>query len=348
MKNSEDKLPKRFLVVSTTAIGDTLMGTPALRALRESFPASEIHLLVSSKRRELLSENPHVDRILEYRNNPLSRALLFFKTLPSYYDYVLVFHANEDIWKILRVVRYGTFYNRQNYEDKGRRVFSLDSLPQHSIQKRLALVERAGGKKSSDYHYEYSVPQTYVRWASEQLRKWGLSPEDRIVGMQLGATDAFKCWPVESFVEVARYLRSRRRMKIYLNSSFGERKLTDRFLEIFGDKGVFFNPGETLSHSAAMIQRCSLFITPDTGPMHMAIGLGIPLIGLFCPTEVEDTGPLAYEKATIILKPRTCHPCLNRGCADNFCMRQITVEEVCLAAEGMLWKDLPGREETPG
>lgn len=347
MKNLEDKQPKRFLIVSTTAVGDTLMGTPALRALRESFPESQIHLLVNSKRREILRENPHVDRILEYRNNPVFRAILFLKTFLFRYDYVLVFHANEDIWKILRRVRYRICYNRQNYEDKSRRVFSLDFFPQHSIQKRLAMVEKVGGKKSTDYRYEYSVSQVYARWASEQLRKWGLSPEDRMVGMQLGAADAFKCWPVESFVEVARYLRSKLGVKIYLNASSVERKLTEPFFEIFGDEGVFLNPGETLSHSAALIQRCSLFITPDTGPMHMAIGLGIPLIGLFCPTELEDTGPLAYEKALVIRRPRTCDPCLNRDCTDNFCMRQITVEEVCSAAERMLRNDLPVKGETP-
>ncbi len=348
MKNSGDNLPKRFLVVSTTAIGDTLMGTPALRALRESFPASKIHLLVNSQRREILRENPHVDRILEYRNNSLFRALLFLKTIFSHYDYVLVFHANEDIWKILKVVRYGICYNRQNYEDKGLRVFSLDFLPRHSIQKRLALVEKVRGKKSTDYRYEYSIPPAYVQWASEQWGKWGLSSEDRMVGIQLGATDTFKCWPVESFVKVARYLHSRLGMKIYLNASSAENRLTELFLELFGSGGVFLNPGETISHSAALIQRCSLFITPDTGPMHMAIGLDIPLIGLFCPTELEDTGPLGYEKARIILKPRTCHPCLNRGCADNFCMKQITVEEVCLAADRMLRDGVLLQEETPG
>ena len=348
MKSSKDKPLKRFLIVSTTAVGDTLMGTPALRALRESFPGSEIHLLLHSQRRELLSENPHVDRILGYRNNLLFRGLLFLEAFPFQYDCVLVFHANEDIWKILKMVRYRICYNRQNYEDKGRAVFSLDSLPRHSIQKRLALVEKVGGKKSTDYRYEYSVPPICTGWASEQFSKWGISPGDRTVGFQLGAADAFKCWPVESYVEVARYLRSRLGMKIYLNASTADRRRTERFLELFGREDVFLGPVDSLSHSAALIQRCCLFITPDTGPMHMAIGLGIPLIGLFCPTELEDTGPLAYEKAEVILKPRTCHPCLNRACTDNFCMKQITVEEVCSAAERMLRKDFPVRKESPG
>jgi ADP-heptose:LPS heptosyltransferase len=156
MKSSESNPRRRFLVVSTTGIGDTLMGTPALRSLRESFPESQVHLLVNSQRKDLVAGNPHVDRILEYRNNPLFRALLFFKALPFYYDTVLVFHANEDIWNILRLIRYGVCHNRQDYRQEERRVFSLDSLPEHSVQKRMALVEKVGGKHSTDYRYEYS------------------------------------------------------------------------------------------------------------------------------------------------------------------------------------------------
>ena len=88
--------------------------------------------------------------------------------------------------------------------------------------------------------------------------------------------------------------------------------------------------------SAALIQACSLFISPDTGPMHMAIGLQVPLIALFCPTDCRDTGPLGYEKAVVIQKSPTCSPCRTRMCPENNCMRQITVEEVCAAADRIL------------
>jgi len=324
------------LVVSTTGIGDTLMGTPALRALRESFPQSQIHLLVNSQRKDLVAGNPHVDRILEYRNNPLFRALLFFRALPIYYDTVLVFHANEDIWNILRLIRYGVCYNRQNYRQKERRVFPIDSLPEHSVQKRMALVEKVGGNHSTDYRYEYSIPPRDVNWASQQLAKEGISPQDRIVGMQLGAADSFKCWAVESFAEVALYLKAKHRAKIYLNASAGEINLVNKFLSLFGSDGVFREPRKSLSQSAALIQRCSLFITADTGPMHMAVALGVPLVGLFCPTEVGVTGPLHHPPAMIIKKTVPCNPCLVRDCQDNFCMRQISVKEVCEAADRML------------
>ena len=324
------------MVISTTGIGDTLMGTPALRALRESFPSSEIHLLVNSKRKELVIGNPHVDRILGYRNNPLSRALLCFKTFLFRYETILVFHANEDLWDILKRVQYEICYNRQNYQDRERRVFRLDALPRHTIQKRMALVEKIGGKKSMDFQYEYSIPQSDAQWAIDQLDKWGISSKDRIVGLQLGAADAFKRWPVESFVEVARYLQSRHGTKIFLNASSAESGLVESFLKRFGDQGIFLNPRPTLSHSAALIQRCSLFISPDTGPMHMAIGLGIPLIGLFCPTLFSDTGPLGFEKAISIVKEKPCDPCRVRDCRDNFCMRQISTEEVCRAIDRVL------------
>jgi ADP-heptose:LPS heptosyltransferase len=338
MKRSGNNSPKRFLVVSTTAIGDTLMSTPALRALRENFPESEIHILVNAKRREVVARNPHVDRVLSYRNNFFYRLLLSFRGLP-YYDAVLVFHANEDIWSILKALRYGVCYTRQDFQDAGRRVFKLGSPPLHSIQTRLALVEKAGGKKSEDFRYEFSVPPNLQGWAERHLKERGVFPQDPIVGLQLGASDPFKCWPVEFFAQTARHLRSSRRAKIYVNASPAEKKLVSRFLDLAGDEGILVTLAEDLLKSAALIQRCHVFITPDTGPMHLAIGLGVPLIGLFCPTNMELTGPLGYDKAVILRKERTCLPCLNRQCRDNFCMKQITVEEVCQAADQILLQE---------
>jgi ADP-heptose:LPS heptosyltransferase len=338
MKKSEDNSPKRFLVVSTTAIGDTLMGTPALRALRESFPESEVHLLVNARRRELVAGNPHVDRVLPYRNNLFHRLLLSFRRLP-YYDTVLVFHANEDIWDILSAIRYGVCHTRQDFQDPGRKVYKLDDLPRHSIQKRLALVEKAGGKKTENFRYEFSAPSNLQDWAMQHLKERGFFPQDPLIGVQLGATDLFKCWPVEFFAQTARHLRSSRGAKIYVNAVSAEKELVDRFLNLAGKEGILVTPGDDLLRSAALIQRCHVFITPDTGPMHMAIGLGVPLIGLFCPTNVEDTGPLGYDKAVILRKERTCLPCLNRQCRDNFCMKQITVEEVCQAADQILLQE---------
>ncbi len=323
------------MVVSTTAIGDTLMGTPALRALRESFPESEVHLLVNAKRKELVARNPHLDRVLPYRNNLFHRFLLSLRRLPDY-DTVLVFHANEDIWDILNAIRYGVCHTRQDFQDPDRKVFKLDSPPRHSIQKRLALVEKAGGKNTGDYRYEFSIPSDLQGWAAQHVKDRRVFPHDPLVGLQLGATDLFKCWPVEFFAQTAKRLRSSHRAKIYVNAAPAEKELVDRFLDLAGEEGVLLTPGEDLLRSAALIQRCHVFITPDTGPMHMAIGLGVPLIGLFCPTNVEDTGPLGYDKAVILRKERTCQPCLNRECGDNFCMKQITVEEVCGAAERIL------------
>ena len=231
-KSRIDKNRKRFLIIATTGtgIGDALMGTPAVRALRESFPDSQIDVLINSQRKELFSGNPHVDRILGYRNNWLYRALLFLKTFPARYDHVLVFHANEDIWKILRMIRYTECRNRQGFEDAARRMIPLGPLPQHSVRKRMALVEAVGGKKSSNFRYDYFLSPDSIRWAKDKLKEWGISSNDKLVGIQIGAADAYKCWPLESFVEVARSLQANLGVKIYLNISSGEKGLIRKFV----------------------------------------------------------------------------------------------------------------------
>lgn len=343
-KSADRKTPERFLVISTTAIGDTLMGTPALRALRESFPHARIEVMVHSRRKGLLRANPHVDQIIPYRNNGLYRWFLSRKLRNRFYDRVLIFHANDDVLRIFRNLRYGDCFTRQNLADPAKRIFRLENLPRHSILKRMALVEKMGGAFSADYQYAMALPEAAIRWAAAALSRWGLLPTDRIVGFQLGANDPFKCWPVENFAGVARRLHSRYGAKIYLNATRQEKNLVKEFLKSFGERDVFYHWGGAVSQSAALIRACSLFVSPDTGPMHMAIALQVPLIALFCPTDCRDTGPLGYEKARIIQKAPTCNPCRSRGCQDNFCMKQITVEEVCEAADRILG---PSRE-TPG
>ena len=336
LKSADRKTPERFLVISTTAIGDTLMGTPALRALRESFPGSRIEVLVSSRRKELLRGNPDVDRIIPYHNNLLCRKLLSWQLRRQFYDRVLIFHANDDVLAILRNLRYGECLSRQNFADPDRRIVRLENLPAHSIRKRLALVERAGGKGSTNYQYTLNLPKAGTGWAAGRLSRWGISEEDLLVGLQLGANDLFKCWPPESFGEVALYLRSAYGAKVFLNASRPEKALVQRFLRKAGRENVFFHFGTSISRSAALIRACSLFISPDTGPMHLAMGLKVPLIALFGPTDPLNTGPLDYEKALVIRKQPPCSPCRSRNCEDNFCMQTITVQEVCEAADRLI------------
>lgn len=345
MTTWENKPPQRFLVISTTGIGDTLMSTPALRALRESFPRSDIHFVVYSTRRELILGNPHLNRVFIYRNNIFSRILLLFKTLPYRYDHILVFHANDDILNFLPWFRYGTCLNRQGFEDPRNRIFPLRNLPRHSVKKRMALVEHLSGNSSHDYRYEFRLSSEPIRWAAGKLQDWGMGPGDRLVGFQLGTAGAFRRWPPEYFAEVAKYLRARYKVKILVNASAEEKYLVKNFAKHLGDRDFFFHGGTTIARAGALIQACSLFITPDTGPMHIAIGLGVPLIALFVPPDPEETGPLDYAKAIVIKKERPCNPCLVRKCGDNFCVRQISVEEVCQAADRILTaaKGFPGR-----
>jgi heptosyltransferase-2 len=315
------------------------MGTPAIRALRESFPESQIHFLVNAQRKELILGSPYIDRILLYRNNALFRFLLFWRVLPYTYDCVLVFHANEDIWKILKSVRYRNCYNRQGFRDTSRRIIPLDILPRHSIQKRLALVEKVGGKDPHNYRYDFFLPEKWITWAREQLTNGGLSPQERLVGINPGAADPYRSWPLASFVEVAKFLRASHGVKIFLNASVQEKKMVQEFKELLGDQDFFCFPGRNLYQSAALIKACSLFITNDTGPMHMAIGLEVPLIALFAPSDPEVTGPLHYPRAVILKKEKLCHPCKFRLCPNNDCLKQITVEEVCKAAEKILFPE---------
>jgi ADP-heptose:LPS heptosyltransferase len=96
----------------------------------------------------------------------------------------------------------------------------------------------------------------------------------------------------------------------------------------------------TLRETAALIERMALFITNDTGPMHIAFALKTPTIALFSPTDPRLCGPWHAEKVEVVEKPKVCNPCTGKKCYNPVCMGQITVEEVFARAEVLL-RDSP-------
>ena len=130
---------KRILVVSTTGMGDSLWGTPALRALKKSFPDADIHFLVHSHWEKLFVGNPNIDRIINYSPKWFNQPLIAWKLLRYRYDRVLIFHANKDFTRLLPWLRYRSLIAHQTsawIPEKNR--VQIEGLV-HGIQRRLIL-----------------------------------------------------------------------------------------------------------------------------------------------------------------------------------------------------------------
>ena len=329
----------RILVISTTAIGDTLLGTPALRALKETYPDCAVDVLVQRDRREVLQGNPHVDTLIPYHKHLIGTALMAARLRRRRYDAILVFHGNDpEIWPLAamtgspRIIGYA----------RDTRFSSLLTDPVvwngdlHTVEKRLELA-RVLNADTADRRLVLCLNAEDHRQAQRFLETAGAGENDRLIAFHIGAAQPYKCWPAERFARVADVLAHDYGARVVLTGGPGDQARIARFEREARCRPLLAAGKVGIRGTSALLARCRLLITNDTGPMHLAFAVGTPTVALFCPSDSRTIGPYAYEDRHItIQKNKTCVRCVTKRCPDPFCLEQISVEEVVEAARRQL------------
>jgi heptosyltransferase-2/heptosyltransferase-3 len=161
----------------------------------------------------------------------------------------------------------------------------------------------------------------------------GIKPGDRLIMINTGGNWDLKQWPETLFVTLVREIHRRGLGRAVLP---GAGKDVERVKRIAVSSGVdpVVAAGETsIASLAGLMAHCSVMVTADTGPLHVAAALGLRTVALFGPTRPEVTGPRGQVKSIVIQKDAGCNraPCYNLECPDNKCMKTITVEDVLSA-----------------
>ncbi len=314
-------LQHRFLVVATTALGDSLWATPALQSLRLSFPEAHIVLLTSPIGEQALRKNPWVNKTLL-----LAKPWMLWKRLRAeQIDTVLVLHASQRwILPLCSVIGASRLVGTVGI-NKGLDALlthPLNNSKSHEIVRRLEMVEAVGGKRHTE---------TLSFFSTEQIPPL---PEGRWIALHPGSKDGFKRWPVEHFASVGRMLQNLG-CKILITGTKDEQEVMAAVAKLI--------PGATLADAslplrsfAALLNQIDLLISNDTGPVHLACALNVPVIALYSATDPKLCGPHLAPRALAIAKPPTCQPCLKRKCERPFCLLQIGPEEVVNRARNML------------
>lgn len=335
--------PSRFLVVSTTGIGDTLWGTPAIRVLKETSPNCYIGVLTTETGAELLKDNPYIDDIFLFKRG----LRLFFllrllkKLRQQRFHCAFIFHTSDRI--ILPLVFFAEvpLIIGITGQNKGLDFILTEAIPQedlHGVEMRLRLLQEIGVFcGNSLYRPALYLSYDDRRYASAFLKDIGFDKNSLVIGFHPGAQKPFKCWPAERFIETGKRLVKEFDCSIILTGSQDEKELCEKIATQI--EGAISIAGKTtLRRTAAIIEKMQLFITNDTGPMHIAFALGTPTIALFCPTDPRLCGPYKVEDAIVLKKPVTCDPCIGKNCLIPTCMDQITVEEVLTAIKEFMHK----------
>ena len=331
---------QRILVRSTNWVGDAVMSLPALEALRTRFPRAEIVLLSKSSVSELYWYHPAVNRQIIYKpasehRGPLGFAKLIRELQAEHFDAALLlqnaFQAAWMAWRARIPLRIG-------YARDGRSLLLHDAVEPplpgaygHQVYYYLQLLFRAGliDKPQPVEEIRLRLSEVEQDWAEKKLEALGLSGPRFLVGIAPGAAfGPAKRWLPERFAGLADRLIGALNADVLIFGSAAERLLAEGIAGAMEHTPAITAGGTSLRQLLALMARCRLIVTNDSGPMHLAAGLGIPLVAIFGSTDERATGPLG--KRVCIVKHRVeCSPCGRRICPIDFrCMRDISVEEV--------------------
>ena len=328
----------RMLVVAPNWIGDALFTTAALRRIKQQYRHRECFVLAVPRAAEVFQRNPDVAKILV--NEEEFRSFWYFFALIQKlgkldFDAVLLLHRSRS--RALSAFLAGIPL-RIGYNTKRRGIFLTHPVPlpqrdMHRVEGLNHLLNEIGipGRLPS--------PVFFVSRAAKTKMK---SMLDRVLGgekyaiLNPGGNWLPKRWPPERFARLADLLRTRLGLRTVITGSAGDRILAEEIRRMAcASTPVFSLTGETtLDELGAAIQGAEIFVSNDSGPLHLAAALGTPLIGLFGPTSAKITGPVGDGKIAVLQKDIGLPvPNPDPGCRDMRYMEAIPVEEVFAAAE---------------
>jgi ADP-heptose:LPS heptosyltransferase len=338
-----------ILVVSTTGLGDSVLSTPAIHAVRQAFPRARITGHFHKKYVELFNGHPDLDQVIPYEGTFNRRYRKFFSTIKAFrkeqFDLAFIFHGNDPqavpmaylsgAPMILRRPSIGAFdFLLSNPQGDG------EYSSEHAIIGRLKTAQLAGCSMV-DQRMILSPKALPLDKLNAFYRDIGLPEDSPKVAFQVGASYAYKCWPEGHFIELGRrLLQKNQKLCLLIMGSGKEKHRCRRILKGIRSPRTFNLAGQcSIGMMAALIHDCHLLVTNDTGPLHVAIALGTKTVSFFGPTSPELFGPLQDPDRHLVFYQKTdCRPCLQKKCRAPHCLSDIPVGGVVLACEKQLYQ----------
>ena len=323
------------------------MCEPALSQVRTLFPEAEITLLVKPGIADLLAQHPAVNRTLVYDDRGRHAGLVGKWTLAGVlrrhrFDLAILF---QNAFEAALISFLAGIPRRFGYATDGRTLLLTDPVTvpprtaqRHQVEYYWDLLKPLGGHGPAPAPRLFVTPDESVLIAG-RLADAGIGPSDLVIGVNPGSTYGHaKRWLPDRYAEVVNRVvkdaqsRSGARVGVVILGAKGEEPLGKTIAEQIKARTVVCSGQTTVRELMALVKRCQLFLTNDTGPMHVAAAFQVPLVAVFGPTDWQTTSPFGVD-AKLVRQPVSCAPCLLRECPiDHRCMTGVTVEQVYAAA----------------
>lgn len=342
---------KRILVIRLDLIGDVVLTTPVVRALHKANPEARIDVFAMQVPAEVLQDDPDIRRVLTYNPNVWRRPQSLFK-LRNYQE---AYHTI----KSLRDARYDLCISVCG---DWASVFAFFAAPKRSVGYKdeaypYFLTDPVAGKRYRERKHEVdycmdllkplqidasngtAIPRLHVcqsaqEQASSLLQEMGIDASDRIIGVQVSSSNGVaKRWPLGYWAALGDKLIEELSVKVILIGAAADKPLINRVKDGMKCQVVDFSGLTTIPILAAVLSRCSVVVSGDSGPLHIAGAVGTPVVGLYGPTDPHISGP--YGQNSIVLRQNIwCSPCYDASRTADcrfynpICMKGITVRQV--------------------
>lgn len=330
---------QNILVIKIGAIGDVILATASLRAVRNSLPKARIFCLAGKDSRQVLQRCPYLTGLIIYdyqdKDKGYKGALNIAKELRRYnFDKTIDFQNNRKSHLIsflsMATQRYG--YDNKKWGFLLNHKIKEGPLPLPAVDHQFRVLEMLN-IKPEDKYLELWPSQEDEDYVKELLESEWLSQVENIIGINLAASGRWltKCWPVERIAKLCDEIASRN-MRVAITGTEKEVDLAQELLRLAKSKPSIFVGKTTLMQLACLIKRCKVYISADSAPLHVAAAMRVPVIGLFGPTSALRHMPPA-EKFAVIKSQVDCSPCYKPECRNLKCMESISVKEVLEAID---------------
>jgi heptosyltransferase-2 len=342
MRAKKKDPPKALLVRAVNWLGDAVLTTPALSAVREAFPAARIVLAARHPVAELFRHHPDVDEILVYdkagtHSGAAGMLRMAAELRRRRFDAALLF---QNAFDAALLAFLAGVPERSGYATDGRRVLLTRGIPVteeilrlHHAEYYLRLVAEIGIPRPGEPALKLNVVPQERESMRERLASLGVPEGKGILGVNPGATyGSAKRWFPDRFAAVADALSEEWGTSVVLMGSAPERPLAEEIEAAMRRTPLNLAGRTTVRELMALLSLCSFLVTNDSGPMHIAAALGVPLAAIFGPTDWRTTSPWT-DKARIVRVGVDCSPCMLRECnRGHECMLGVTAEMVVAAA----------------
>ena len=346
----------KILVRATNWVGDAIMALPALRLVRAKFADAHIAILARPYVADIYRGQGVCDDLIAYdprgaEKGFAGRERLVARLRSEKFDTALLLqNAFDAAWLAWRA----GIPERIGYARDGRGILLTKSIaiskageiPAHEQFYYLELVRRAGWVERVEGAHEILLAVSPEAGEAAERKLIAAGVKSRAADGRTGALrvaigagasyGSAKCWLPERFAEMANRLMAESAAEVILFGTAGETAVSNAIVAGMKSKPIDLTGKTAIAELPALLSRCQLFIGNDSGAMHVASAVGLPVVAIFGPTDPFGTAPMT-PKCTIVQEKPYCSPCFLRRCpTDHRCMTRVSAESVTVAARAWL------------